>query len=194
VTADTSLEQQIPFCARSAPPWRRRAPTQQPARRVRHPEPLRRRGQRCRRHLRVVDPPRPTGTLPVLQRAQPALRVAIPPVDHRRARQSDPGSAIAVFEWPSPASSTIRARCTVPPESPRPVSRTAASTCRCRGPPDEQQSACATVPARHCKVTYDTRLGMVASARCEDVEVGERRVVGLVAGRGRVPVRDGLDE
>ena len=88
MTADTSLEQQIPFCARSAPPWRRRAPTQQPARRVRHPEPLRRRGQRCRRHLRVVDPPRPTGTLPVLQRAQPALRVAIPPVDHRSGRDS----------------------------------------------------------------------------------------------------------
>ena len=51
--------------------------------------------------------------LPVLQRAQPALRVAIPPVDHRRPAHPDPGRDLGV-RVPSPASSTIRARCASP--------------------------------------------------------------------------------
>ena len=69
---------------------------QQPARPVGHPEPLGRRGQRRRHHLRLVDPPRPTRPLAVLQCAQPTLRVAVPPVDHRRARHPHPGRDLGV--------------------------------------------------------------------------------------------------
>ena len=69
---------------------------QQPARPVRHPEPLRRRGQRRHHHLGFVYPPRPTRTLAVLQRTQPALRVTIPPVDHRRPAHPDPGRDLGV--------------------------------------------------------------------------------------------------
>ena len=93
---------------------RRRGPPQivgqQPRRPVRHPQLGRRRGQR-----RGHDPPRSTvrgrpGPLLIVQPVQPGLGVPVAPLI-TVCRDTPTRTAISVFDTPSEASSTIRARC-----------------------------------------------------------------------------------
>ena len=130
---------------------------QQPARPVRHPEPLAAAGS--------TSPPPPAPRRPAA--ADP--NACGPPARRSPPRRSGPASGSPSGGSPRPAS---RSRCSsgpprpaarsapaapTRPESPRPVPRNAASTCPCPGPPGEQQSAYAIVSTRHRKVTSDTR-------------------------------------
>ena len=87
---------------------------QQPGRPVRHPELLRRRRQRRRHDLAVVHLPRPARPRLVVQARQTRPRHTGPARSITVGRDTPTRSAIAVFDSPSAASNTIRARCANP--------------------------------------------------------------------------------
>jgi hypothetical protein len=110
----------------------------------------------------MVHPTRPTRAWLVLEPRQSTLFVPAAPTDHCLWRVTPTLAAIAVFDTPSAASNTIRARCARPA---RTLELLVSDTSRSRSPSRKPNAAAARFAMPHpCRDQYVQRL-MTRSTR-----------------------------